>query len=341
MKVLQTMITGSLPRPTWLAPSGQMYVEWKLPAEALPEAHDDAVRLALADQEEAGMDVLTDGEQRRRHYIWGFLEGIEGIDFSRLVSIPTRGGKRIDAARVTGALRRRGSVLRESVAFAKRHASKPLKVTLPGPMTVADTLADEHYGDRVKLADAVAKLLNEEAHELVEAGADVVQFDEPCFNIYLDDVEQWGIRTLESAAQGLRAKTAVHICYGYGSTATLLQWKATNKEWGHYWRTLPLLRTSAIDMISVECAASGVDPAVLGEAKGKDLMVGVIHVGREQVETADEVAARIRTALEYVAPEHLYPTTDCGMIHRSRESARGKMKALAEGAAVVRKEIGR
>lgn len=339
--MLQTMITGSLPRPTWLVPPGQLYVQWKLEGAALDEGQDDAVLLALVDQTEAGIDIVTDGEQRRRHYIWGFLEGLEGIDFQTLAKIPMRGGRynqMVDAARVIGPLRRRGSLMRNDVQFLKQHTSKPIKVTLPGPMTAADTLADEYFRDRRTLATEIAKVLNEEAHELAEAGADIVQFDEPCFNIYLDELEAWGVRALEVAANGIRAKKAVHICYGYG-TERVVKWKRDNTDWSHYWRSLPLLRTSTIDMISVECAASGVDPAVLALAKGKDLMVGVIDVGTEAIESAEQVATRIRTALEHVPPAHLYPTTDCGLLPRSRSAARGKMQALAAGAALVRAEL--
>ena len=339
--MLQTMIVGSLPRPTWLVPPNAMYVSWKLQDDTLREGQDDAALLALADQEAAGLNIVTDGEQRRRHYIWGFVEGLTGLDFSRLVEIETRGnryGIKVRAARVVEQLRRPRSVLVEALRFMKQHTTKPVKVTLPGPMTIADTVADEYYGDRRKLAAELARLVNEEACELAENGCDIVQFDEPCFNIYLDAVDEWGIRTLEQCTQGVQAKTAVHICYGYGIPA-VVKWKSKNTDWGHYARTLPLLRTSAIDMISVECAASGVDPAVLAEARGKDLMVGVIDVGTEEVETRETVAARIRTALQYVAPEHLYPCTDCGMIPRSRAAARGKMEALADGAWLVRAEL--
>ncbi len=339
--MLQTMIVGSLPRPTWLVPPNAMYVSWKLQDDMLSEGQDDAVLLALADQDAAGLNIVTDGEQRRRHYIWGFVEGLTGLDFSRLVEIETRGnryGIKVRAARVVEQLRRPRSVLVEALRFMKQHTTKPVKVTLPGPMTIADTVADEYYGERRKLATELARLVNEEACELAENGCDIVQFDEPCFNIYLDAVEEWGIQTLEQCAQGVQAKTAVHICYGYGIPA-VVEWKSQNTDWGHYARTLPLLRTSAIDMISVECAASGVNPAVLAEAKGKDLMVGVIDVGTEEVETRETVAARIRTALQYVAPEHLYPCTDCGMIPRSRTAARGKMQALADGAWLVRAEL--
>ncbi len=339
--MLQTMIVGSLPRPTWLVPPSAMYVSWKLKDDTLREGQDDAVLLALADQEAAGLNIVTDGEQRRRHYIWGFVEGLTGLDFSRLVEIETRGnryGIKVRAARVVEQLRRPRSVLVDALRFMKQHTTKPVKVTLPGPMTIADTVADEYYRDRRTLASELAQLVNEEACELAENGCDIVQFDEPCFNIYLDAVEEWGIKTLEQCARGVPAKTAVHICYGYGIPA-VVEWKSQNTDWGHYARTLPLLRTSGIDMISVECAASGVDPAVLAEAKGKDLMIGVIDVGTEEVETRETVAARIRTALQYVAPEHLYPCTDCGMIPRSRAAARGKMQALADGAWLVRAEL--
>ena len=338
--MLRTMIVGSLPRPVWLADAGQqrVYTAHRLEGDALREAQDDGVLLALRDQETAGLDIVTDGEQRRRHYIWGFCEGLEGLDFEKLVKLETRGnryGVLVDAARVVGPVRRPRSVFREALRFLKEHTTKPVKMTLPGPMTTADTLADEHYGSKRALAADLAKVLNDEACELAEAGCDIVQFDEPCFNIYLDDVEEWGIRTLEQAAKGVAAKTAVHICYGYG-IPVVLAWKTQNKDWSHYGRTLPLLRTSAIDQISVECAASGVDPSVLALARGKDLMVGVIDVGSEEVETPETVASRIRTALEHVAPEHLYPCTDCGMVPRSRAAARGKMKALADGARLVR-----
>src|SRR5262245_56249403 len=339
--MLRTMIVGSLPRPSWLAPPSQVYTSYRLEGAALGEAQDDAVRLALRDQEVADLDIVTDGEQRRRHYIWGFCEGLTGLDFARLAKIQTRGnryGILVDAARVVGPVCRPRPVLIEALRFLKTHTTRPVKVTLPGPMTTTDTLADEHYGSRRALAGDLAKVLNDEACELAENGCDIVQFDEPCFNIYLDEVEEWGIRALEEAARGVSAKTAVHICYGYG-IPVVLAWKTKNTDWSHYARTLPLLRTSAIDQISVECAASGVDPSVLAQARGKDLMVGVIDVGTEEVETPQIVANRIRTALEYVEPTRLFPCTDCGLVPRSRAAARAKMSALAEGARLVRAEI--
>jgi 5-methyltetrahydropteroyltriglutamate--homocysteine methyltransferase len=339
--MLRTMIVGSLPRPGWLATPEQVYASYRLEGEALREAQDDAVLLALRDQESAGLDIVTDGEQRRRHYIWGFCEGLKGLDFEHLVKRVTRGnryGVLVDVARVVGTVGRPRPVLVEALRFLKEHTKRPVKVTLPGPMTTADTLADEHYGSRRALAADLAKVLNDEACELAENGCDIVQFDEPCFNIYLDEVEEWGIRTLEQAAGGVKAKTAVHICYGYG-IPVVLAWKTRNTDWSHYRRTLPLLRTSAIDQISVECAASGVDPSVLALARGKDLMVGVIDVGTDQIETDEIVARRIRTALEHVEPNHLFPSTDCGMVPRSRAAARGKIEALARGAEIVRAEL--
>lgn len=342
--MLEAMIVGSLPRPAWLARPEQqrVYTAHQLEGEALREAQDDAVRLALVDQESAGLDIVTDGEQRRRHYIWGFCEGLEGLDFEHLAKIQTRGNRYgavlIDAARVVGPIRRPRPVLLEALRFLKRHTTRPVKMTLPGPMTTADTLADEHYGDRRALARELARVLNDEACELAENGCDIVQFDEPCFNIYLDDVERWGLRALEEAAQGVAAKVAVHICYGYG-IPVVLAWKTQNTDWSHYARTLPLLRTSSIDQIAVECAAAGVDPAVLDLARGKELAVGVIDVGTEEVETPEVVAGRIRTALGHVAPEQLHPSTDCGLVPRSRAAARGKMRALAQGARMVRDEL--
>jgi 5-methyltetrahydropteroyltriglutamate--homocysteine methyltransferase len=333
------MIVGSLPRPTWLAEPKEVFTSWRLAGPVLREAQDDAVLLAINDQREAGLDIITDGEQRRLHYIWGFCEGLTGIDFNRSVNLPMRGARYSKQAPVvTASVRRPRAVLLDALKFLKRHANKPVKVTLPAPMTMVDSLADEHYRDRRTFALEMAKLLNEEAIELAEAGCDIIQFDEPCFNIYLDEVEDWGVRALEDAARGVPAKTAVHICYGYG-VSYWVEWKASNKDWNQYHRTLPLLATSVIDQISVECAASGVDVSVLALANGKDLMVGVIDCGTEDVETPDVVASRIRAALQYVSPGRLYPSTDCGLMPRSRKAARAKMKALTEGARIVRAEL--
>jgi 5-methyltetrahydropteroyltriglutamate--homocysteine methyltransferase len=300
------------------------------------------VRVALLDQEEAGLAVVTDGELRRRHYIWGFLDGLTGTDTERLTRRRSRGGRYgelIEVARLVGPVERRSPVFVDACRFARAHTAKRLKVTLPGPMTVADSVADEAGGaDLQTLAMRFAALLNAEARDLVEAGADVIQFDEPCFNIYLDEVAAWGIDALEVAMSGVAARKAVHICYGYG-TPVVLKWKNQNTDWGHYGVTLPLLAKSSVDQVSVETAASGIDVAVLGALAGKDVLAGVVDVGTDEVEPVEVIAARIRRLLPYVDPAHLHPCTDCGLVPRTRPAAVGKMQTLARAAAVVRAEL--
>jgi 5-methyltetrahydropteroyltriglutamate--homocysteine methyltransferase len=341
--MLATTIVGSLPKPAWLAEMSGPRGEWRLQGAELREAQNDAVRLALADQEAADLDVVCDGEMRRRHYIWGFLEGLAGVDTVNLGRKQARGGRYAPAtpvARITGALARASPVLLEALRFARAHTARKLKVTLPGPMTIVDSTLDEYYrADERSLAFRFAELLNAEARDLAAAGADVVQFDEPCFNVYVDKVKDWGIEALERAMAGVAAKKAVHICYGYGTPA-VLAWKRQNRDWGQYAATLPLLAHSSVDQVSVELAASGVDPSVLRTLRGKDVLAGVIDVGTDEVETPALVAERIRAVLPYVAPERLIPCTDCGMVPRSRVAAVGKMRALTAGAAIVRAEVG-
>jgi 5-methyltetrahydropteroyltriglutamate--homocysteine methyltransferase len=340
--VLKTTITGSLPKPSWLAEPGTLFAPWRVAPDRLAEAQDDAVRLALLTQGDAGIDVVTDGEQRRRHYIWGFLAGLTGFDLERLGRRQSRGGRyapETDAARLVGEVTRPRPVLVDAVRFARALTRRPIKVTLPGPLTIVDSVVDEHYRtDEKTLAMRLARLLNAEARDLAAAGADVIQLDEPTFNVYVDKVEAWGIEALEQCIDKVDARTAVHICYGYG-IPVVLQWKRANADWGHYGVTLPLLARSRVDQVSVELAASGVDPAVLASLRGKGVMAGVIDVGTEEVETPEVVAARIRRVLPYVRPEHLFPCTDCGLLPRSRTAAEGKLRALAEGAAIVRREL--
>jgi 5-methyltetrahydropteroyltriglutamate--homocysteine methyltransferase len=341
--MLKTTIVGSLPKPTWLAEPNVLFAPWRIPDDRLVEAQDDAVRLALHDQDEAGIDIVTDGEQRRRHYIWGFLAGLTGIDVEHLGRRMSRGGRyarETDAARIVGDVTRPRAVLQHTVRFAKSRTSHPLKVTLPGPLTIVDSVVDEHYRiEERALALHFADLLNQEARELAAAGADVIQFDEPTFNIHIDKVRDWGVMALERCLEGVTATTAVHICYGYG-IPQVLAWKQTNRDWGHYAHTLPLLAESRIGQVSVECAASGVDPSVLRCLKDKDVLVGVIDVGTEEIETPGLVADRIRRVLPHVSPERFFPCTDCGLVPRSRAAARGKLKALVAGAAIVRRELG-
>jgi 5-methyltetrahydropteroyltriglutamate--homocysteine methyltransferase len=340
--MLDASIVGSLPKPAWLAPPNMLKAPWRLSGADLREAQDDAVRLAIREQEDAGLAIVTDGELRRRHYIWGFLDGLTGIDTERLGQQRSRGGRyaeTTDVARIVGPVERTRPVFLDACRFARDLTTRQLKVTLPGPMTIVDSVADEHYGaDRKTLAMRFAQALNAEARDLVAAGADVLQFDEPCFNIYIDEVEAWGIEALEQCMDGVSARKAVHICYGYGTPA-VLAWKTKNTDWGHYGVTLPLLAQSSVNQISVECAGSGVDVSVLRELGGKDVLLGAIDVGTEDVETPEVVAERIRRALAHVPASQLYPCTDCGLVPRSRESSQGKMRALAAGAAIVRAEL--
>lgn len=343
MSRIRTTIAGSLPKPTWLSDPQTLRAPWRLEGATLAEGQDDAVALWLDGQEFAGIDILTDGEQRRRHYIWGFIEHLGRIDFERPARKRSRGQRysaETPAPRVMEEWEWKGPVLVDALRFAKARTDRPVKVTLPGPMTVADSVFDEAGGrSDADFAAAYAALLNRECRALSAAGADVIQIDEPCFNIYLDEVKDWGIELLERSFEGVASKRAVHICYGYG-TEVVLNWKKGNTDWSHYNATLPLLAKSSIDQVSVECAASGVDLSVLDCLKGKDVMVGVIDVGTEEVETASVVAERIRHAMEHVDADHLIACTDCGMVPRSRHAAQGKLNALAAGAALVNGELG-
>jgi 5-methyltetrahydropteroyltriglutamate--homocysteine methyltransferase len=288
-------------------------------------------------QEDAGIDILSDGEQARQHFVHGFLEGIDGIDFARPVRMGIR-NNRYEALvpTVTGALRRRHPAHAWEAGIARRHTSPKLKFTLPGPMTIADTVADAHYGDRRLMAMAFAELLNEEARELAAIGVDVIQFDEPAFNVYLDEVIEWGIAALHRAAAGLSCKTAVHICYGYGIPANI-EWKGSlGAEWRQYARIFPALAASRIDQVSLECAGSRVPIELLGLLGGKDVLLGAIDVATSAVETPEQVAVTIERALRFVPPARLYPCTNCGMAPLDRGLANEKLAALAAGAALVR-----
>jgi len=338
--MLRTTIAGSLPKPSWLAKPETLWAPWSLAGAALEEAKRDAVLLALREQEDAGIDIVTDGEQSRQHFVHGFLERIAGVDFSRRVTIGIRADRyKAEVPTVTGAIKRTGPIHADEVRFARAHTTKPLKFTIPGPMTIVDTLADEHYRDRRRLALEFARVINEEAHELAALGIDVLQLDEPAFNVYMDDVAAWGIEALHRAIEGLRCRTAVHICYGYGIKANV-DWKATlGGEWRQYERTFPLLAKSRLDQVSLECANSRVPLELLSLLRGKDVLVGVVDVATDVVETPEQVAAVIRKALPFVRPERLYPCTNCGMVPLAREVARGKLRALAAGAAIVRREL--
>jgi 5-methyltetrahydropteroyltriglutamate--homocysteine methyltransferase len=335
--VLETTIAGSLPKPSWLAEPRRLWAPWRLDGEALAEGKRDATLLALKIQEDAGIDIVTDGEQSRQHFVHGFLSRIDGIDFARRVRIGIRDNRyEADVPTVTGPLHRRDSVHAVEALIARTHTTRRLKFTLPGPMTIADTIADAHYGDRVALAMAFANVLNEEARDLAALGVDVIQFDEPAFNVYLDDVIGWGIDALHRAASELPCRTAVHICYGYGIPANI-EWKrGLGREWRQYERIFPALAASHIEQVSLECANSRVPIELLGLLAGKDVLVGAIDVASEEAETPEEVAATIEEALRYVPPERLFPCTNCGMAPLDRRLANQKLAALAAGAALVR-----
>ena len=338
--MLLTTIAGSLPKPPWLAKPERLWAPWELPPETLAEGQRDAVLIALKEQEVAGIDVVTDGEQSRQHFVHGFLETLDGIDFGRRVTIGIRADRyKAEVPTVTGPLVRRAPIHLEEVRWARAHTAKTLKFTIPGPMTIVDTLADEHYRDRRRLALEFARVINEEARELVAAGLDVLQLDEPAFNVYMDDVAAWGIEALHRAIDGVRCTTAVHICYGYGIKANI-DWKQTlGGEWRQYERTFPLLAKSRIDQVSLECANSRVPLSLLGLLAGKDVLVGCIDVASHAVESPEQVAATIRRALEYVPAPRLYPCTNCGMVPLPRAVARAKLHALGAGARLVRQDL--
>jgi 5-methyltetrahydropteroyltriglutamate--homocysteine methyltransferase len=338
--VLKTTIAGSLPKPTWLAEPEKLWAPWRLDGAALDEGKRDATILAVKLQEDAGLDIVGDGEQARQHFVHGFLANLDGIDFGKKTLMGIRNNRyKAEVPTVVGPIRRKGSVHGLEAKAARAHTQRQLKFTLPGPMTIVDTIADEHYGRREDLAMAFAEVLNEEAKELQAIGVDVVQFDEPAYNVYMKEVPDWGIATLERAAQGLTCTTAVHICYGYGIKANI-DWKATlGDSWRHYEETFPAIRKSSIQQVSLECRNSKVPMELIKLLDGKDVLAGCIDVASDTIETPEQVAATIREALKYVAPEKLYPCTNCGMAPMSSAVAYGKLSALAKGAAMVCEEI--
>jgi 5-methyltetrahydropteroyltriglutamate--homocysteine methyltransferase len=335
-----TTIAGSLPKPGWLAETNKLWPRWLAEGEALQQAKADATLLWIKQQEDAGLDIVTDGEQSRQHFVHGFLEQVEGIDFAHKVEMGIRADRyKAMVPQVVGPLKLKGRVHAVEARLARAHTDRKLKFTMPGPMTIVDTVADRYYGDRVKMAFAFAELLNQEALALQADGVDIVQFDEPAFNVYMKDAADWGVRALERAAQGLTCTTAVHICYGYGIEANN-QWKKTlGEEWRQYEQVFPALAASSIDQVSLECYHSHVPPDMMALLKGKDVMVGVIDVASDVVETPEEVADTIGRALQFVARDRLFPCTNCGMAPMDREIARKKLEALAKGAALARERF--
>src|SRR3954451_15772233 len=339
-RMFPTTIAGSLPKPAWLAEPDRLWAPWRLSGAELAAAKLDATLLAIKHQEDAGVDVVSDGEQSRQHFVHGFLEQLAGIDFEHKVEIGIRDNRyKAMVPIVTGALHAHGRVHQAEARHARAHTQRKLKFTLPGPMTIVDTIADQHYGDRAKLAFAFADALNAEARALERDGVDVIQFDEPAFNVYMDDVIAWGIEALHRAIDGLRCTTAVHICYGYGIKANI-DWKASlGSEWRQYEKIFPALADSRIDQVSVECRKSRVPIALLKLLDGKDVQVGVIDVASDEIESPDEVAAVIGEATKYVAKERIIAGTNCGMAPMRRDIALGKLEALGKGAELARKKF--
>jgi 5-methyltetrahydropteroyltriglutamate--homocysteine methyltransferase len=337
--LLPTSTAGSLPKPLWLAEPKQLWSPWKLQDEELIGGKQDALRVILQEQEQAGIDIVSDGEQTRQHFVTTFIENLSGVDFENKKTVRIRDRYDASVPGVVGPVSRRKSVFVEDAKFLRQQTDQPIKWALPGPMTMVDTLYDDYYQERKALAWEFAKALNEEAKELEAAGVDIIQFDEPAFNVFLDEVNEWGIAALERAIEGLKCETAVHICYGYGIKANT-DWKKTlGAEWRHYEKTFPALQKSNIDIISLECHNGRVPLEVLEMIRGKKVMVGAIDVATNEIETPEEVAATLREALKYVDADKLYPCTNCGMAPLSRDVARGKLKALSAGAQIVRIEL--
>ncbi|MTH95763.1 methionine synthase [Roseibium sp. RKSG952] len=338
-KLLPTSTAGSLPKPSWIAEPEKLWSPWKLEGDALIEGKQDALRVALIEQQAAGIDIVSDGEQTRQHFVTTFIEHLGGVDFEKRETVRIRDRYDASVPTVVGAVSREKPVFVEDAKFLRRQTGSPIKWALPGPMTMIDTLYDAHYKSREKLAWEFAAILNQEARELEAAGVDIIQFDEPAFNVFFDEVNDWGIATLERAIEGLKCETAVHICYGYGIKANT-DWKKTlGSEWRQYEETFPKLQRSNIDLVSLECHNSHVPIDLIQLIRGKKVMVGAIDVASNTIETPEEVADTLRKALKFADADKLYPCTNCGMAPLSRTVARGKLNALSVGADIVRREL--
>ncbi|MDH3579383.1 MAG: methionine synthase [Hyphomicrobiales bacterium] len=338
--MLETTIAGSLPKPSWLAEPEKLWAPWRLEGAALEAGKRDATLIWLKEQEDAGIDIVSGGEQFRVHFVHGFLEHIDGIDWDKKTKMGIRDDRyEAEVPTVTGPVARPYPVHADEVRFLRAHTNRKLKFTLPGPMTICDTIANEHYDSRPEMAMAFAQLLNAEAKELEALGVDTIQFDEPAFNAFMADTVEWGVDALNAARRGLKCTTAVHICYGYGIQENL-DWKETlGSEWRQYEEIFPALNESDIDQVSLECANSKVPLELIALLKDKDVLVGAIDVASLDIETPETVAATLTAALAYVDPERTYPCTNCGLAPLPRAVASGKLKALGAGAALVRENL--
>jgi 5-methyltetrahydropteroyltriglutamate--homocysteine methyltransferase len=337
--LLPTSTAGSLPKPSWLAEPEKLWSPWKLDGDELTEGRHDALRLSLADQQQAGIDIVSDGEQTRQHFVTTFIEHLSGVDFEKRETVRIRDRYDASVPTVVGAVTREKPVFVDDARFLRSQTDQPIKWALPGPMTMVDTLYDGHYKSREKLAWEFATILNQEARELQDAGVDIIQFDEPAFNVFFDEVNDWGVAALEKAIEGLTVETAVHVCYGYGIKANT-DWKASlGEEWRQYEKIFPKLQASDIDIVSLESQHSHVPIDLIELIRGKKVMVGAIDVATTDVETPDEVAETLRRALQFVDADKLYPSTNCGMAPLPRSVARAKLAALGAGAALLREEL--
>jgi 5-methyltetrahydropteroyltriglutamate--homocysteine methyltransferase len=336
-----TTIAGSLPKPEWLAEPNTLWAPWKSKGDELARAKRDATMLAIKLQEDAGVDIVTEGEQARQHFVHGFLEKVEGIDFAHKVEMGIRKDRyKAMVPQVVAPLTLKGRVHADEARVARTHTTRKLKFTLPGPMTIADTVADRYYGDKVKMAFAFAELLNNEARALQADGVDVIQFDEPAFNVFMDEVSDWGIKALERAAEGLTCTTAVHICYGYGIKANT-DWKQTlGSEWRQYEDIFPAIEKSPIQQVAIECRNSRVPLNLLAALPGKVIQAGVIDVASDTVETAEDVVKVIEAVSKFVPVSNIVATTNCGMAPMRRDIAEAKLAALGAGAKLARERLG-
>jgi 5-methyltetrahydropteroyltriglutamate--homocysteine methyltransferase len=337
--LLPTSTAGSLPKPSWLAEPEKLWSPWKLDGDELTEGRHDALRLSLADQQQAGIDIVSDGEQTRQHFVTTFIEHLSGVDFEKRETVRIRDRYDASVPTVVGAVTREKPVFVDDARFLRSQTDQPIKWALPGPMTMVDTLYDGHYKSREKLAWEFATILNQEARELQDAGVDIIQFDEPAFNVFFDEVNDWGVAALEKAIEGLTVETAVHVCYGYGIKANT-DWKASlGEEWRQYEKIFPKLQASDIDIVSLESQHSHVPIDLIELIRGKKVMVGAIDVATTDIETPDEVAETLRRALQFVDADKLYPSTNCGMAPLPRSVARAKLAALGAGAALLREGL--
>ena len=296
--LLPITIAGSLPKPSWLAQPETLWSPWKLQDAELVQGKQDALRLSLLNQQQAGINIISDGEQSRQHFVTTFIEHLDGVDFEKRKTVKIRNRYDASVPMVVGPVSRQKPVFVEDAKFLRSQTKQPIKWALPGPMTMVDTLYDDHYKSREKLAWEFAKILNQEAKELEAAGVDIIQFDEPAFNVFFDEVNDWGIAALERAVEGLKCQTAVHICYGYGIKANTDWKKSLGAQWRQYEEIFPKLRTSSIDIISLECQNSRVPMELIELLRGKKVMVGAIDVATNNIETPEEVADTLRKVLQ-------------------------------------------